>query len=728
MEVDPSYDQFGLLFTVPLVYGKTICRLIRVTNDAGYTYHFVFRQGEGGEGQIDRVKFIGFRNSNTRAILFTDRNDYIFNDTVVVNKLLSDGLQLVQPDDYVPIMVKYKITANPSNQKQVLKELGGKLRAVIKATENKKAGKRKANDGNTRRLRRRVAQDRNTTNLDNAQFITAMRSLMAPKKSDASEATFTMLEQVSRIGFGVELNQRNIGWDRIPQSNPIQEPKYSLGDLFKNNGISFIIVAGGFVRSRNVFYYDVRSNRRYKGPYVISESIIESILGKPKRSELPIHLLNQFDLSTELKQKITEHYKNRKPTNGEEDEEDDETESEEEEPASDIVFDNAVKIFWGFDYLKGYITSILPTRAAIAYARKYGQPLPPSPPELYMIGDEFVVKPVLRNPEYWLLIGGGELPAQGAAGSGEKFFDFINDRGETLRCKESEIPSLLGVPMPRKKVHFYHLEAKYNIGALGITKLIKNQRTIFGTYVKGRIKEFYEGNAGDVTGNYMTTNKTEMDLLTDWIPALDFRFNQGVKPREVFGSTLSTEKERSVQNNIAFRTPQGTSIFDQMIEDQLRRGEAYRLLHDKTNLTDTTAIDAEIKKEAKKIPTKKVRKKNKQGEYEYKEVPAPEDKPVCQYCLQDFKSELEEDPDEGKAAEYLGKPVQLRCGHWFHINCLKKCQTPAFTNYNYNNPSFPGGDRDRLKPTDSLRCIICRTIALDNTFGDGVYRLVNLRF
>ena len=84
------------------------------------------------------------------------------------------------------------------------------------------------------------------------------------------------------------------------------------------------------------------------------------------------------------------------------------------------------------------------------------------------------------------------------------------------------------------------------------------------------------------------------------------------------------------------------------------------------------------------------------------------DRNVCTICLSGFTAEDE-------VNEY---PVKLKCGHFFHYTCIKR----------YQQPNFADGSYLGLKARDTLLCPNCKTPALDNKFGDGVYRYVNLRF
>lgn len=546
------------------------------------------------------------------------------------------------------------------------------------------APKRKADRQVARSTKRRTAPtNRNTTNLDNADLVQAIRSKAS--NDEAAEATFTMLEQVT-IRFSQQLDQRSIGRDRIPQRSG--DPKYSLGDIFRVNGITFIIVAGGLVGGKT-FYYDVRPNRRYKGPFVISEYFVRNILGKARRSSKAIDdVLDSFDLSPELKQKIIMQYENV----GEDADVDDGDESGEalQQAAAMLkLYQNADRIFLNRDYFRTYTAKVVQAIDAMKLAERTGAPKPPPPPFDYMLGDQFHVNDFV--PEDWLLIGGGELPADGAAGSGEMFFDFISNKGNLLRCKKSEIASILGFRdrSLMKSRGPSNTLSKYNLGTSQLDGFIEDQKVTYQAYIRERLTEIYEGNLAE-------SNKTEIDFLTEGMPFLDWRFFRGVKPREEDGSRLPTEGQRSAENNRKFRTPKGMSpsMFEQMLNDQQRRAEAYKSLYDITDQTDITAIDAQILLDA-------------QGE-------------DCSFCGDSVTSKYEQDP-VGKP-EFLGKPVKLKCGHWYHINCLMKCQTPQFTNYNYNN-----GFGDILKPIDTLKCILCRRVALDNSFGDGVYR-VKLRF
>jgi len=87
----------------------------------------------------------------------------------------------------------------------------------------------------------------------------------------------------------------------------------------------------------------------------------------------------------------------------------------------------------------------------------------------------------------------------------------------------------------------------------------------------------------------------------------------------------------------------------------------------------------------------------------------------CQICLGGF----DDDEVEGD------KAVQLRCGHWFHGTCIQGWQKPKTTIMdNYK-------DEKQEQAIDTLLCPICKTPALDDSFGDGIYRMqpkVKLRF
>ena len=553
---------------------------------------------------------------------------------------------------------------------------------VAQRIQTARGGKRKADDGNTRRLKRRIEpKNSNTTNSDNADFVRDVRLSLSSQASldQAAKATFTLLDSVDRrVTTG--LDQRSIGWDRIPQT---PEPKYSLGQCFRVNGVRFMIVAGGFLR--NTFYYAVRSNRLYKGPFVISQDMVKSILGTPTRSRKYLDDLDQFDISPELMLQIYTQYA------VEDDEEDD------EEDNSDIIYKNAETIFLDRDDFRSFTAKTVQALDAKKLAERTGAPTPPEPPINYMLGDQFR-KNNFGVFEYWLLIGGGELPADGAAATGEMYFDFISNNANILRCRKSEIDSFLGfrnrvLMTTRYEKDFNREISKFNLGTAQLYGFIENQRVTYQDYIRERLQEIYEANLTE-------SNKTEIDVLTDGMSYLDWRFFRGVKPREEDGSTLPTEQQRSEQNNRQFRTPKGMSpsMFEQMIKDQRRRAGAYKILYDIEDKTDIKAIDARIKQEANNSEKS------------------------CSFCGEGFNSEYE-DVDPGEKAEYLGKPVKLKCGHWYHINCLMKCQAPTFTNYNYNN-----GFGDFLRPIDTLKCILCRRVALDNSFGDGVYRFVNLRF
>ena len=93
----------------------------------------------------------------------------------------------------------------------------------------------------------------------------------------------------------------------------------------------------------------------------------------------------------------------------------------------------------------------------------------------------------------------------------------------------------------------------------------------------------------------------------------------------------------------------------------------------------------------------------------------------CTICFDGFDDEDVNYTENGK----LFYAVQLRCGHWFHYNCIKMSQKPKTGPIDYQ---WAENNVRQRKFMDTLMCPICRTPAVDDSFGDGVYRLVNLRF
>ena len=94
---------------------------------------------------------------------------------------------------------------------------------------------------------------------------------------------------------------------------------------------------------------------------------------------------------------------------------------------------------------------------------------------------------------------------------------------------------------------------------------------------------------------------------------------------------------------------------------------------------------------------------------------------VCTICFDGFDDDDVNYTENGK----LFYAVQLRCGHWFHYNCIKMSQKPKTGPIDYQ---WARDNVRQRKFMDTLMCPICRTPAVDDSFGDGVYRLINLRF
>lgn len=99
----------------------------------------------------------------------------------------------------------------------------------------------------------------------------------------------------------------------------------------------------------------------------------------------------------------------------------------------------------------------------------------------------------------------------------------------------------------------------------------------------------------------------------------------------------------------------------------------------------------------------------------------------CTICLDGFDDEDVNYIENGK----LFYAVQLRCGHWFHYNCIKMSQKPKTGPIDYQ---WAINNVRQRKFMDTLTCPVCRTPAVDDSFGDNVYRLqdklqhINLRF
>lgn len=119
---------------------------------------------------------------------------------------------------------------------------------------------------------------------------------------------------------------------------------------------------------------------------------------------------------------------------------------------------------------------------------------------------------------------------------------------------------------------------------------------------------------------------------------------------------------------------------------------------------------------------------------------------VCSLCSLGFDTSGRQIVQHKQTAQQSstvsgGYAVQLRCGHWFHSECIRQFQFPEVSPEQFQNYETPEGDtvtsdhprallRRWVKLKDTQICPMCIQPTLDNSFGDGIYRLrdIKLRF
>ena len=167
-------------------------------------------------------------------------------------------------------------------------------------------------------------------------------------------------------------------------------------------------------------------------------------------------------------------------------------------------------------------------------------------------------------------------------------------------------------------------------------------------------------------------------------------FNQG-KPPESFGRSDNPDEDAAEKEEKQYFED---NFLDYWLSDQKTRAAAALFLED---IDPNDPLTGSNQSENQLQITQEAYAWSKEN-----------DRNLCTICYSGFSAEDEKD-------EY---PVKLKCGHYFHFSCIKQAQRP-----NFAHDSFGG-----LKAKDTLKCPNCNQPALDNTFGDGVYRYVNLRF
>lgn len=164
-------------------------------------------------------------------------------------------------------------------------------------------------------------------------------------------------------------------------------------------------------------------------------------------------------------------------------------------------------------------------------------------------------------------------------------------------------------------------------------------------------------------------------------------FNNGEPVADFPASTAESETEQTRQNL------ESLNPTDWLFDQRRRASASFRLGDINTN---DELFGANQRNLGQKNITEKAREWSKGGN-------------VCTICYGAFEPDDEED----------AYAVQLRCGHYFHADCIRNWQKPRYTSNDVND-SF-------LVPIDTLKCPNCNQPALDSSFGDGIYRY-KLRF
>lgn len=104
---------------------------------------------------------------------------------------------------------------------------------------------------------------------------------------------------------------------------------------------------------------------------------------------------------------------------------------------------------------------------------------------------------------------------------------------------------------------------------------------------------------------------------------------------------------------------------------------------------------------------------------------------ICILCRMGFNETDSAVVTHPNGALTGGYAVQLRCGHWFHSNCIKNSQHPKTAPIDLNTTDDSGQPERFIHFVDTLECPLCRRPAVDDSFGDNIYRyntVLKLRF
>ena len=288
----------------------------------------------------------------------------------------------------------------------------------------------------------------------------------------------------------------------------------------------------------------------------------------------------------------------------------------------------------------------------------------------------------------YLLIGGGRLDPQGAAAEGERYYDFVRTDGSLLRCTESEVPGRVGLLNPRQitSADTYRQQIYDFRLCLDLENVLVTQHEIITTSIN---EQFYEVGERQMLGRTFDGSDIRDDAADAEVQRVRQLLQDATK-----AAKKATAKKRKAADTKWFQD----NWMAKLQQDQKRRGIAHMIKWRK-NWKTATEIE-ELEKKA-------------QDEDEYGGK-------TCIICFEPVNEPVDEN---GKV---VGKPVQLNCGHCFHEKCIKETQLPKMRDN--NTYAVPSDDTGILVIVDTLKCPICRRPTIDPSFGDGIYRLTNLRF
>jgi hypothetical protein len=298
----------------------------------------------------------------------------------------------------------------------------------------------------------------------------------------------------------------------------------------------------------------------------------------------------------------------------------------------------------------------------------------------YTLGDMFgMVGP-------YLLIGGGRLDPQGAAAEGERYYDFVRTDGSLLRCTESEVPARVGLLNPRQitSADTYRQQIYDFRLCLDLENVLVTQHEIITTSIN---EQFYEVGERQMLGRTFDGSDIRDDAADAEVQRVRQLLQDATK-----AAKEATAKKRKAADTKWFQD----NWMAKLQQDQKRRGIAH-MIKERKNWKTATELEA----------LKKKTRDSCGGE-------------TCIVCFDPVNEPVDEN---GKV---VGKPVRLNCGHCFHEKCIKETQLPKMRDN--NTYEVPTDDTGILVIVDTLKCPICRRPTIDPSFGDGIYRLTNLRF